>query len=194
MREKWSVGCWQVWWSSYLYRAEHINNVVMLGCWELFNIIHWIISGRDLNQDTTGLWDWRAGILLNNLDFFSLTEEIVCSELLEQFLVPNKNCHKISKIWREVERGSCLLLNFPFRGWTFVTFWTFTIFYELGVKPTCQSQNRNILWSEILPVLQYIQRYSLCVLLPHTYRNVPLKHFTFSLLNFIYELEMCRLL
>ena len=26
-----SIECWQVSWSSYLYRAEHINNVVMLG-------------------------------------------------------------------------------------------------------------------------------------------------------------------
>lgn len=31
-----SIECWQVLWSSYLYRAEHINNVVML---ELFNIL-----------------------------------------------------------------------------------------------------------------------------------------------------------
>ena len=91
---------------------------------------------------------------LSVIQVISLNKEIICSVvgIQEQFRVPNKNCHKISKIWREIERGSCLLLNFPFRGWTFVTFWTFTIFYELGVKPTCQSQNRNILWSKILPV------------------------------------------
>ena len=151
MREKWSVGCWQVWWSSYLYRAEHINNVVMLGTVKHYLLDHTgdkLESGHTRANQTSGL-EYLSIILI-----ISPNKEVICPVVggLEQFRVPNKNCHKISKIWREVERGSCLLLNFPFRGWTFVTFWTFTIFYELGVKPTCQSQNRNILWSKILPV------------------------------------------
>ena len=131
----------------------------------------------------------RLVIITNGIvtDIFRFNFWLVCPDSQEQSPEESKNCQKISKIWGEVERGSCLLLNFPLRGWTFVTFWTFTIFYELGVKPTCQSQNRNILWSKILPVQQYIQRYSLCVFLPHTCPNVPLKHITFSLPDFMYS-------